>query len=795
MHCLPPFLLLSVSCRPRKSRAVGMVAAGVMTAGLLVGGHAHAQELMCPAGRSDTSDFSTSTSTAAKATRLAEDTARRARDAQSPIELQADSWDAVVNGDINLQGNVVARQGSRTVQADALRMNPVTHELTAAGVVKFDDPQLSVQGSDASMDRTGGAQLLDTQFWLKDAAGHGSAARLAITPQGNLSLDNVSYTSCPPNSVGWELKLSDLDINQATQTGTGRNVRLKFAGLTLFYSPWLSFPVGDQRKSGFLFPAIGGSSRGGNSVAVPWYWNIATNMDDTITPHIDTARGFRLDNEFRYLGDNNKGTLVTGYLPHDNVTREWRGQAALKYQHDLHTALRLKIDAQAVQDDAWFEDFGQGRDQTSLVHLPRQAKLSLYGDYWHSSLQVQNWQTLDPVIRNSTSRPYTQLPSISVSGNQPLWRGLTLDMDAEVAHFTRGDITTTTNNITTTAVSMTGSRAWAAPTLRWPWRRNGMYVIPSVGWRYTGYQLQHLDASSSNDRSPSISAPAYSLDAGLTLERFGGKQQQRLYLLEPRLLYNYVPYRDQTALADVLFDTTLPLFDAAQVFETNRFNGPDRLGDANQISAGFTTRMLDARDGTQHLSATLGQLYYITRPCISSLTQLTCDNSVGSKASDVYGQLSLTRYRHVSISFGAQWSPTTQRSDQRNMTLQYRLDGNRVANLVYRYGRGTPDSTGALQNQVSQWEASTAWPIGRTLSGYARVVYSQLDGKFLDHFAGLEYRSCCWNIRTVVGRAVTTRTGQYDTQFKIQLELKGLSSVGTADSFLRSNITGYGTAD
>jgi len=758
--------------------------AGVLIIGVT---NASAQEFMCPAGRGDTAAFSIPVPPSSSAN----DASRRAADAAKPIDLQADSWEAVVNGDINLQGHVVATQGSRTVEADALHVNTVTREITATGAVTFDDPQLRVQGNDASMDHEGGAQLIDTHFWLKNTAGHGSASKLAVTPQGNLSLDDVSYTSCPPQSRGWELKLSDLDINQATQTGTGRNVRLKFAGIPIFYSPWLSFPVGNQRKSGFLFPVIGGSSRGGNSIAVPWYWNIASNMDDTITPYIDTSRGFRLDNEFRYLGEHSKGSLVTGYLPHDDVTQEWRGRAVLQYQHDLLDILRMDIDAQAVRDNAWYEDFGLGRDETSQVHLNRRARLSLYGDYWRSYLQVQNWQTLDAELAHTTSQPYTQLPSISVTGNQPLWAGLRLDMDAEATYFTRGDLTST-GNLTTTA-STTGSRLFAAPTLRWPWRGHGMYVTPSVGWRYTGYQLQGVAANAA--RSQSISAPVYSLDMGLTLERFGGAQQQHLYLLEPRVLYNRVPYRDQTALTDVLFDTTLPLFDASQVFETNRFNGPDRLGDANQLSAGFTTRMLNANDGTQYLAATLGQLYYFSRPCITSLTQLTCDNPVGRKSSDVYGQLSLSRYRHLSLSLGAQWSPTTKRSDQRSMALQYRLDSRRVANVVYRYDRGTPDSNDVLQNQFSQWEASTAWPMTQTLSGYARVVYSQSDRKFLDHFAGLEYRSCCWNIRAVVGRAVTTRTGAYDTQFKLQLELKGLSSVGTADSFLRSNITGYDTPD
>jgi LPS-assembly protein len=105
--------------------------------------------------------------------------------------------------------------------------------------------------------------------------------------------------------------------------------------------------------------------------------------------------------------------------------------------------------------------------------------------------------------------------------------------------------------------------------------------------------------------------------------------------------------------------------------------------------------------------------------------------------------------------------------------------------MGYSYDRDT----------LRQYVTSFAWPINQAWSSYGRVVYSQLDHKFLDHFAGLEYRSCCWNIRAVIGRAVTTRTGAYDTQYRIQLELKGLSSVGTADTFLESSIPGYSARD
>ncbi|MGC3982519.1 MAG: LPS assembly protein LptD [Steroidobacteraceae bacterium] len=691
--------------------------------------------------------------------------------AKLPVNLQFDSVEAAINGDIKLMGNAQVQQGERRMNADELIYNPGRNDAVAKGPVQYEDADLQVNGTDASMNADGGASVAQASFILKTTAGRGTAQNIQVSPEGNVSLDSARYTTCPPGSTDWELQLSDLNINQETNTGTGRNVRLEFKGIPIFYTPWISFPVGNQRKSGFLFPSLGGSSRGGNALATPWYWNLAPNYDDTITPAYDTSRGFKLDNEFRYLGEATKASVVTGYLPHDNKTRDWRGLVQLLYRHDFNDVLRLNVDAADVRDNEWFEDFGQTRDVTSLVYLARTVTVGAYSDNWLGKLNVQNLQVIDSTIP-LTDRPYTMLPQLTVQGRQPLPFGAEFNLDSELTYFTRGEVDTATQ-----IKSITGARLNLVPELSLPLRAAGMYVTPSAAWHYTSYQLQNTAAGA--DRTPSLSAPAYAVDTGMVFERLSSNQR-RLYTLEPRMLYSYIPYREQSDLP--LFDTGMPDFSLVQLFQTNRFSGPDRLGDANQLSAGVTTRMLDPNTGSQFLSGTLGQAFYFKSPCVTSLVQTACNAAtISDRSSDIIGQLSLAAYKNWSVNLGMQWNPAGGGSERGDVSLQYRPAGNRTINLGYNYDRGT----------VEQWVSSFAWPIGSTWSAYGRVVYSRLDQKFLDHFAGLEYRSCCWNVRAVVGRAVTTRSGEYDTQYKVQLELKGLSSVGTADAFLESSIPGY----
>ncbi|MES1196118.1 MAG: LPS assembly protein LptD, partial [Steroidobacter sp.] len=358
-----------------------------------------------------------------------------------PIQFSFDGGSSVLNGKSDLSGAQVT-QGERSIAADALHYDFTTGKIKADGHVAYEDPQLHVSGTDANMDAKSGVEFDQASFALKARAGRGSADHIQLTPQGNLHLDGVSYTTCPANKPDWELKLSDLDINQSTRTGTGRNVRLEFKDIPVFYTPWISFPVGDERKSGFLFPNFRSSSRGGYSLLIPWYWNIAPNYDMTFTPVIDSARGAELDSEFRYLSEWNNGMITANYVPHDpvqsadntpsgnntsggnndgdNILHNWRGLLQVKHQTDFNPNLRLQLNGATVSDNHWFEDFGQTRDETSQVYLPQILDFSAYSTNWVGSVAVQNLQVLDDEIVKNTPdvRPYITAPQITVAGHQ-----------------------------------------------------------------------------------------------------------------------------------------------------------------------------------------------------------------------------------------------------------------------------------------------------------------------------------------------------------------------------------------
>ena len=108
-----------------------------------------------------------------------------------------------------------------------------------------------------------------------------------------------------------------------------------------------------------------------------------------------------------------------------------------------------------------------------------------------------------------------------------------------------------------------------------------------------------------------------------------------------------------------------------------------------------------------------------------------------------------------------------------------------IDDVGYRYREGT----------LEQWDAGFAWRVSPSWQFYARQVYSTLEDKSIDRFAGFEYTGCCWRLRLLGRNYVSNRTGESDNSILLQVELTGLSSVGTRNNaFLERAIRGYSPA-
>lgn len=724
------------------------------------------------------------------------------------IRIDSDAADINAAGIAVLTGHVEVHQDQRSVAADSMTYDERTGKLTITGQVDFEDPLVGVKSDSGTYDALGGADFNKANFHIFDRNGRGFAQQLEVFPNGVIDLTQVRYTSCPPGNNAWSLQAAKIDIDTDADEGAARDVLLRLHDVPVFYTPYLSFPLSDERKSGLLFPGFGHSTTNGWQTEVPYYFNLAPNYDLTVTPGYLSARGVQLGGEFRFLSESSHSLVEENFLPNDAQAHMDRAYLHITDVTNITEGLRFDTDMESVSDSNYFSNFAVGADQTSVTFLERRAEMLYYDDVWRIRAQLQNFQTIDTSLEAGV-RPYSRVPRIEAYGFAPLIGNLELALDSEATNFIRD-------------VGPTGLRLDLSPELRWDQRGAWYFFEPAVGYHFTHYTLQNTEVGDPSD--PTRTLPYGRVDMGLVFER--DAQGQRTETLEPRIVYSYVPYRNQNDLP--IFDTALPDLNLIELFRTNRYVGDDRIGDANQIAAGLTTRLFNENTGTQYLSATLGQIRYLTLPHVFLPEEITATlpgqtlaalpgqtlttlAGLGStvilpgqnlptlpgqtlssvptpstapvyRSSDLVGEVELTGYKKFSLDLDYQWNPYTKQTDKDEILLQYRPAPDHVVNVGYRF----------QQDIFKQYDGSFAWPIGSHWNTVGRWIYSTQNHQTIEQLAGFEYKACCWRIQVLQRRYLTNRTGGLNNSIALQLELTGLSSVGKrADAVLPKEISGY----
>jgi LPS-assembly protein len=662
------------------------------------------------------------------------------------------------NPTASLSGGVLLRRGDRLAGADDANYDPVNQALKLTGNVRYEDPESQVISSAAEFGYlTGRIRFEGAEFQLGNR-GRGAAGVLEINQEGRLELADVGYTTCPPGSQDWIIEADDIELDSNSGVGKARDVKLRFKGVPILWAPFMSFPITDARKSGILTPEIGSTGRSGNELSVPYYWNIAENYDATFTPRLLTDRGLQMGAEARYLFSHSEGIAMVEYLPNDSKFGDNRTMVSFDHQTLFGGGWRNLIDFTEVSDSQYFEDLGGSLSLASITHLNRSATFDYFGENWSMLALFQDYQTIDDAIA-PIDEPYRRLPQLRVSGFWPKAAlGLNVELDTELVNFDR-DI---------------GDRGWrlnVAPGVELPIEQPGWFIRPGVKLDHTQYDLENRLPGLDNE--PSRTLPISTVDMGMQFER-RMSNTDRVQTLEPRILYVHIPFEEQSQLP--VFDTILPDLNLVQLYRENRYLGVDRITDTDQLSVGVTSRIIESGTGRELMSATIGQALYLSDQKVT----LPGESLALGDTSDYIAELRFLLFDNLNFDIGHQWSDNgTTRSEAR---LQYRPARNKILNLAYRFRR----------DSLEQGDVSWSWPLAQNWNFVGRFNFSLRDDEVLEQFYGLEYESCCWGIRLVGRRYISTRDGTRDSSIGLQLVLKGMMDIGTAaDRLLERGILGY----
>ncbi|SPA28894.1 exported protein required for envelope biosynthesis and integrity (ORGANIC SOLVENT TOLERANCE TRANSMEMBRANE PROTEIN) [Cupriavidus taiwanensis] len=709
--------------------------------------------------------------------RLAEPAARAESDPDAPTFIEADRMTGYSERGVELEGHAELRRDGGVIKGDKLTYDQDTDEAFAQGNVRMSRGGALAVGPEARLKvEANEGYMLSPDYYFQQTGGTGKAERIDFLDQNRSTARQASYTTCSPDNADWYFSANRIDLDSDRQVGVAYGGVLNFFGVPVAAAPAFSFPLNDDRRSGFLPPLMGYSSKSGFDVTAPYYVNIAPNRDLTIYPRLMTERGLQLGGEYRYLSETYSGRVRAEFLPDDRKTNSNRWAYSLQHTQRLAPGLAAYLNLNRVSDDRYPDDFNRSVSQSTLRQYTQEGGVTYNWQDFTLLARVQKFQTLRP------SEPsYERVPQLNGKYIRYDLGGFDVQMEAD---YTRFRIPLTSTGFQ----QPQGERMYFQPSISYPIVRAGWYVTPKVSFNAAQYQMEAATNTPTAQNNLSRAIPTVSLDSGMTFERdaptisrlFGVNYVQTL---EPRLFYVYTPFRDQSQFP--LFDTVQSDFGYGQIFSENPFTGYDRIADNNKLTGGVTTRLIESDTGIERFRGTIAQRYDFTGQRVQ-LNGTLADPKSGS--SDLLAATTIQLFRGYYLDAGVQYNPDSDRISYGNVAFTYRPESRKVFNAGYRYRRPTSVTDNTA---IDQFELSSQWPITRRAYGIARFAFDLTASQMVDALAGVEYAADCWVGRVVYQRFRNTTQG-YTGRVFLQVEFRGLSKIGSNPlNILRLNVPGY----
>ena len=698
-------------------------------------------------------------------------------DANDPaIRITSDQVNLSDNQQAAFSGNVQIGYRDTLLLAPRAHFSSAQQSMNADGGIDYFNNALHVSASrfDADLQQDS-ARLDEASYQFRLQAGRGYADELTASKQ-QVVLSNALFTTCPTTDNSWALHASEINIEADEGWGEARHAVFKIKDIPVFYLPYLTFPVNEQRRSGLLLPKFGSSQKSGLDVELPYYFNLAENYDLTLTPRYMSKRGSQLKSDFRYLTEQHQGNVQFEYLNSDNEKPGNFGSRYLSHiSHltDFTSELRASVDFTDISDHPYLSELGSVYSNLSDIQLLREASVIYFGEQVNSSIRVQGFEIL-----GNYDKAYSALPEININSAKPLalLPGVNFSWQAQYAHF-RND----------TAAVTYADRVHIEPGIELPYITPALELTAQASLLYTYYQQNLADNNSGAlTASASRSVPKVRLHSRLNLEReYNWFGESGLQTFEPQVQYLYIPYRDQSAIG--LYDTTRLQDDYYGLFRINRYSGLDRINEANQLTVGWTTRFYDNVDN-ELFRFSLGQIFFLDEPTI----QPGEPDDLSSTESMLAAELIWHWYQKWYFSSALQYDVDSEQVIKSNASLDYRAGDNSIFQLNHRYSRAVSGLQIRQLGVLGTVPVADNWQL---IGAYYRDV---TNNRMIDASFGVQYQSCCWAVRLVAKRQLQTdlelpignftSASRLDSSIGLQFVLKGFGdSAGFGVSDMLSN--------
>jgi LPS-assembly protein len=378
------------------------------------------------------------------------------------------------------EGNVSLRQYKENlptgfvIQADRILYNLDENLVHGSGNLHLIEKDNEVRASGGQINLADQVGVFNDAsiFWRENNL-FVTADQIEKTDESTYHFHNGKFTTCPVTNdkkPDWSIWSKNVNVS-LEEYASLKHATFRVKDVPVFYLPYLRFPIGSSKKTGFLFPEYSTSQRNGTGLIAPFFINLSPSYDITLYPGYYEDRGVVTAGEFRYAaGPNSRGTFLFNYLDDDlvdtpadefksdgilrtNSDRYWfRGKA----DHDFGDRLVAKLDIDTVSDRDYLQEFKKGiigfdQSNTDFLKVYKRGFQTETIDHRENTLQISKiWATTDlqaeiSIIDDVRDDPVEDtppwaLPRIAYSGLLPILQTpLDLVWGTEYVYFWRDE--------------------------------------------------------------------------------------------------------------------------------------------------------------------------------------------------------------------------------------------------------------------------------------------------------------------------------------------------------------------
>jgi lipopolysaccharide assembly outer membrane protein LptD (OstA) len=272
------------------------------------------------------------------------------------LELTAGAGSVFGKDELLLRDYVDIRYGDLRLQADSVRYLPATKDCFAEGNVILDNgpTRITARRVEYNLDTEKGT-FFDARGYAEPSF-YFEAAEVRKTEKDRLLIVDATFTTCTQPVPYWSFKVGRGTIHLDNYAYL-HNVSFRVERVPAFYSPYLVWPLKEDRASGLLFPEFGFSRSRGFVLSNAFYWAIRRNMDATFFLDYYALAGLGEGLEYRYVPTaRGKGQLTAAFI-RDQVTDRDRYFYNFNHRQEFPGDFRLVASLNQVSDFNYFLDF------------------------------------------------------------------------------------------------------------------------------------------------------------------------------------------------------------------------------------------------------------------------------------------------------------------------------------------------------------------------------------------------------------------------------------------------------